>query len=71
MSVVEEVRTVIQDFLAPELRELKARLGALESKVDENERRAGRRHEETLSAIRQISDYATLAQRVTRLESAR
>ena len=69
MSVVEDVRTVIQDFLAPELRELKARVEALEDKVDANERRAERRHDEVLSAIRQIADYQALAQRVARLES--
>jgi len=69
MSVVEDVRTVLQDFLAPELRELKARVEALEDKVDANERRAERRHDEVLSAIRQIADYQALAQRVARLES--
>jgi uncharacterized iron-regulated protein len=35
MSVVEDVRTVIQDFLAPELRELKARVDALEKRMDD------------------------------------
>jgi len=35
MSVVEDVRTVVQDFLAPELRELKARVEALEKRMDD------------------------------------
>jgi len=35
MSVVEEVRGAMQDFLTPELRALKERLAALEKKVDE------------------------------------
>jgi F0F1-type ATP synthase membrane subunit b/b' len=47
MSVVEEVRGVMQDFLAPELRALKERVGALERKVDDNERRAEERFQET------------------------
>jgi hypothetical protein len=34
MSVVEDVRQVIQDFLAPELRALTARIDALEVKMD-------------------------------------
>ena len=34
MSVVEDVRQVIQDFLAPELRALTARIEALEVKMD-------------------------------------
>ncbi|HZD49885.1 MAG TPA: hypothetical protein VE178_14185 [Silvibacterium sp.] len=35
MSVVEDVRTVVQDFLAPELRELKARVEALEKRMND------------------------------------
>jgi BMFP domain-containing protein YqiC len=60
---------MIQRFLTPELRGLKARVEALEDKVDANERRAERRHDELLGAIRQFTDYQALAQRVARLES--
>jgi BMFP domain-containing protein YqiC len=69
MSVVEDTRKIIQDFLTPELRELKARVESLEGKVDDNERRAERRHDEVMTAIRQVQDYTTLSQRVARLES--
>jgi capsule polysaccharide export protein KpsE/RkpR len=80
MSVVEDVRTVIQDFLAPELRELKARVEALEKRMDDRfkhvddrfdlaERTAHARHEQVMHAIQQLTDYTTLAQRVARLES--
>jgi tetrahydromethanopterin S-methyltransferase subunit G len=62
MSVVEDIREVMQDFLAPELREITARLDALEKKTD-------RQHEETMAAIRQVVDYTTVIQRLTRLES--
>ena len=50
MSVVEDIRKVMQDFLAPELREITARLGALEKKTD-------RQHKEVMAAIRQVADY--------------
>ena len=33
MSVVEDVRKALQDFLTPELRELKARLDSIENSV--------------------------------------
>ena len=80
MSVVEDVRTVVQDFLAPELRELKARVEALEKRMDDRfehversfglmERSAQARHEQVMLAIQQMTDYTTLAQRVARLES--
>ena len=34
MGVVEETRQALQDFLAPELRSIDARLGALEKRMD-------------------------------------
>ena len=65
MSVIEDVRKVLQDFLAPELRELKARFDAAEKRADErhaeltrradaSEGRAVERHAETMDAIRAI-----------------
>jgi chromosome segregation ATPase len=52
MSVIEDSRKVMQDFLAPELRAIAARLDAVEKrfdlidkKVDEVDRRAEKRHE--------------------------
>lgn len=38
MSVVEDTRKAVQDFLAPELREFKARLETIERRVDSLER---------------------------------
>jgi len=35
MSVVEDVRNALQDFLSPEIRELKVRIEAVERKVDD------------------------------------
>ncbi len=45
------------------------KLESLESKLDENERRAERRHDEVMAAVRQVQDDSTLLQRVARLES--
>ncbi|HUA97157.1 MAG TPA: hypothetical protein VMA34_02395 [Terracidiphilus sp.] len=62
MGVVDDVRRVMQDFLAPELREITARLDALEKKTD-------RQHDETMAAIRQVADYTMVIQRLTKLEA--
>jgi tetrahydromethanopterin S-methyltransferase subunit G len=62
MGVVEDVRKGMQDFLAPELREITARLDALEKKSD-------RHHEETTAVIRQVADYTMVIQRLTKLEA--
>jgi ABC-type enterochelin transport system substrate-binding protein len=35
MSAIDDVRNVMQDFLAPELRELKVRIDAVERQVEE------------------------------------
>jgi len=69
MGAIEDTRNVLQDFLAPELREIPARLDVLEGKVDDNERRAERRHDDVMAAIRQVIDLNSIQQRLTRLES--
>jgi chromosome segregation ATPase len=90
VTVVEEVRQVLQDFLAPEIRSIVARLDAVEKRMDrlemrmdhlevridnlskrmdDYEDRAAKRHEEVMAAIRQIADYTTILQRLTRLEA--
>ena len=69
MGAIEDTRKVLQDFLAPEIRSITARLDALEKKVDDNERRAERRHDEVMVAIRQIIDWNSIQQRLAKLES--
>jgi tetrahydromethanopterin S-methyltransferase subunit G len=69
MSVIEDSRKVLQDFIAPELRAISARLDALEKKTDDNERRAEKRHDDVMGAIRQVIDYNSIQQRLARLES--
>jgi len=69
MGAIEDTRKVLQDFLAPELRSITARLDALEKKTDDNERHADRRHDEVMGAIRQVIDWNSVQQRLAKLES--
>jgi hypothetical protein len=69
MSVIEDTRKVLQDFIAPELKAIEVRLSSLEDKVTDNERRSEQRHVETLAAIRVLADYNSVSQRVARLEA--
>jgi hypothetical protein len=69
MGVIEDVRKVLQDFLAPELRAINARLDAME-KVDEA------RHSEVLARIDSVAAQIdnlkvafALDRRVERLEN--
>ncbi len=75
MSVVDDLRRVLQDFLAPELRELKARMDASDKRADE-------RHAEIMEAFRasdlrmdrrvdSILDFAALREKVAVLEAER
>jgi hypothetical protein len=63
MSVVEDVRKVVQDMVTPELRALSARLDAVEKQLDridkrfdDVEGRAEQRHQETLRHVDQRID---------------
>jgi hypothetical protein len=70
MSVMEDSRKVLQDFIAPELPELSAHVGALEKRVDRFEVRVDKRFDEVMTILRQLMDVKELSQRVTRrLES--
>ena len=79
MSVVEDVRNVSQDFLTPELRELKARLdavelqvqkldGAMQDQFQQVERRAQQRHEDMMFVLRQGLEVRSLAERLAAIE---
>lgn len=54
--------SVIQDFLAPELRTISARLDALEAKDT-------LQHQETMMAIANLTNYQSVLERVAKLES--
>src|SRR5208337_2779037 len=79
MSVVEDVRNALQDFLTPELRELKARLdavelqvqkldGAMQDQFQQVERRAQQRHEDMMFVLRQGLEVRSLAERLAAIE---
>lgn len=73
MSVIEDTRKLLQDFLAPELRELFARVEALEERMDarfdSSERLASERHTQTMQAIGRLADVYELRERITRIEA--
>jgi hypothetical protein len=69
MSVIDDTRKVMQDFLAPELRAISVRLDALEKQFEDSDRRSERRHDEVLTAIARVSDVTSLRERIARLES--
>ncbi len=69
MSVIDDSRKVLQDFIAPELQAISARLDALEKRFDDGERRAEKRHDEIMASIRQVIDWNSIQQRLARLES--
>jgi hypothetical protein len=62
MGVVEEVRQVIQDFLAPELREIRVRLDAM----DEINRV---RHDYVIQRLEQIQQSFAFDKRISNLEA--
>ena len=79
MSAVEDVRNALQDFLTPELRELKARLdaverqvqkldGAMQDQFQQVERRAQQRHEDMMFVLRQGLEVRSLAERLAAVE---
>ncbi len=81
--MIEDNRKIMQDFLAPELRAISARLDSLEkrpdgldkrldkidARFDDLDRRAERRHDEMMSAVAQMIEITMLRERVARLES--
>jgi hypothetical protein len=82
MGAVEDTRKILQDFLAPELREIKVRLDLLEKRVDGVDhkvdtltekldlldRRSEQRHEVVMMALGRLVDYTEVRERLARLE---
>jgi len=60
MSMVQDIRQGQQDTLTAEIRELKARLDALESRMERNEAAAERRHSKVLNTIRDAMEITHL-----------
>jgi flagellar capping protein FliD len=82
MGVVEETRQVVQDFLAPELREMRGHLGGIEKRLESMDRRldsqdkrldtieeANRaRHESIIQRLEQIQQSFAFDKRISNLE---
>jgi len=73
MSVVEDMRKVLQDFLAPELRALTAGMDAAdkiaEARYQEIKANAEARHQEVMTRLEGLKSSLELDKRVERLES--
>lgn len=61
MGVIDDFRKVLQDFLAPELRAVNARLDAIEKVMEAH-------HRELLARLDGLERYFELDKRVDRLE---
>jgi len=76
MGVVEETRQVLQDFLAPELREIRGVLSAIDKRLDSQDKRldateeANRvRYESIVQRLEQIQQSFAFDKRISSLES--
>ena len=80
MGAVDETRKLVQDFLTPELREIKARLDALEQTVKirfeavdarfaAQDQMAAARHTAVMEALNHLTHYAALSEHLPRLEA--
>jgi hypothetical protein len=73
MGAIDDTRKVLQDFLAPEMREIKARLEALEKRMDERfdsvEKQAQQRHDALLMSLNSLANDNEVRERPARLES--
>jgi tetrahydromethanopterin S-methyltransferase subunit G len=58
MSVIEESRKVMQDFLAPELRAISARLDALEKRLEDSGRHADKRLDDLTKRVEAAAHHA-------------
>jgi molybdenum cofactor biosynthesis enzyme MoaA len=78
VGVIEDLRKVLQDFLAPELRALNVRLDAIDHRFQALEKVSEARHgevmtriESVLAQIESLKVSFALDKRVERLESAK
>lgn len=69
MSAVDDIRKLLQDFLAPELRAISVRLDAVEARLTQQDTQRQHDKEEILRAIQSLSDFRSLSERLARLES--
>jgi tetrahydromethanopterin S-methyltransferase subunit G len=68
MSVVEDVPQVLQDFLAPELREIRGQLTSLDKRLDTIEEVNRVRYEAVVQRLEQIQQSFAFDKRISNLE---
>jgi hypothetical protein len=68
MGVVEDVRQVLQDFLAPELREIRGQLASLDKRFDAGEEVNRIRYEAVVQRLEQIQQSFAFDKRIYNLE---
>ena len=69
MGVVDETRQVIQDFLAPELRELRGQLAAVDKRLDAIEEANRIRHENVIQHLEFIQQSFAFDKRLTAIQT--
>jgi hypothetical protein len=76
MSVVEDVRQVLQDFLAPELREIRTRLDTIDKRLDGQDKRIdttetanGVRYQAIIQRLEQIQQSFAFDKRISILQA--
>ena len=76
MSTIDDIRKAMQDFLAPELRAVSARLDAIDSRLkaqdnrlDAQDKVAEARHNEILARIEGLKSSFELDKRIEKLET--
>lgn len=68
MAVVEDVRKVLQDFLAPELRSIDARLDGLEKRVERMDSEMKDNHRQIMQRFDLLLNLKSMEERLTRVE---
>jgi hypothetical protein len=68
MGVVEETCQVIQDFLAPELREMRGQLAAVDKRLDAIEEANRIRHESVVQRLEFIQQPFAFDKRLSAIE---
>ncbi len=69
MGVIEDVRQVLQDFLAPELREIRGQFAAIDKRLDAMEEVNRIRFESTTHRLEQIQQSFAFDKRLSDLEA--
>jgi hypothetical protein len=68
MGVVEDVRQVLQDFLAPELREIRGQFAAIDKRLDAMEEVNRVRYEAVIQRLELIQQSFAFDRRISSLE---